>query len=745
MSLLEQRLAPSNGDSNGITNRPSNETVVAPIDVSSESNSNMSSSRKGQKAAWAKIESDESNQGGQKRNREDEDQHPHKGSPKTFKTEFNDNSLSKNPKAEPNENSLNDLNVTKYVGTKQRTIQSFFVNNTNAAAMSGSTVDLTMSPDKMLQGARGAGPSLNGINSSDISSPPALTIGSAGTGNRESEQQLQQQQRIDSGNRSGKNSQQTNAVISSGAMAINDLKSQLEKMRTLKEQAESKVARLDNELKGWEAKEKELEERYIRLMESFTQHLRSTAQIDAKRKKDKSALDCARLGKIVTIRQGPTSISDVWEDGYAVKDLANKAMELVERKEALEKRRKALQSRKRSAKKGQNTAGLAGGGDGIAVEDVFDAGVVGEVDLDILTEEFAVRAHMEQLKRDESGIAEERRLLEQEKATHMKELKRVQNEERSRFAKELPCFNRRYQLLSLLGKGGFSEVWRAMDMYERIEVAVKIHQLSPVWSDERKQSYIRHVTREYTIHRDMMHDRVVRLFDVFEIDVNSFATVLELCKGIDLDETLKTSPSKTIAEKEAKVILMQILSGLKYLNTPSQISDDMDTNGVGNNNISSGPRRQGIIHFDLKPANILFDEFGDAKITDFGLSKELFAEEGTSMEMTSVGAGTYWYLPPEVFDVQPRISNKVDVWSIGVIYFQMLFGKRPFGEGMSQERVLQDRVILNANKVDFPTGIKVSDEAKDFIRDCLTRDQQQRPDVLRICNHPYLRSIPKKI
>ena len=72
--------------------------------------------------------------------------------------------------------------------------------------------------------------------------------------------------------------------------------------------------------------------------------------------------------------------------------------------------------------------------------------------------------------------------------------------------------------------------------YNTLQVAVKVHQLNPTWSEERKQSYIKHVTREYTIHRDMKHPRVVQLFDVFEIDINSFATVLEYCKGIDLDE-----------------------------------------------------------------------------------------------------------------------------------------------------------------------------------------------------------------
>jgi tousled-like kinase len=70
---------------------------------------------------------------------------------------------------------------------------------------------------------------------------------------------------------------------------------------------------------------------------------------------------------------------------------------------------------------------------------------------------------------------------------------------------------------------------------------------------------------------------------------------------------------------------------------------------------------------------------GEAKVTDFGLSK-IFENEGDdSMELTSQGAGTYWYLPPECFEVgkvPPKISSKVDVWSVGVIFYQMLFGKK---------------------------------------------------------------------
>ena len=101
------------------------------------------------------------------------------------------------------------------------------------------------------------------------------------------------------------------------------------------------------------------------------------------------------------------------------------------------------------------------------------------------------------------------------------------------------------------------------------------------------------------------------------------------------------------------------------------------------------------------------------KITDFGLSKIIENEHASSLELTSQGAGTYWYLPPECFQMPPPpISSKVDVWSAGVILYQMLFGKRPFGDDLSQEKILSQKTILNATAVEFPAKPAVSDETK---------------------------------
>ena len=71
----------------------------------------------------------------------------------------------------------------------------------------------------------------------------------------------------------------------------------------------------------------------------------------------------------------------------------------------------------------------------------------------------------------------------------------------------------------------------------------------------------------------------------------------------------------------------------------------------------------------------------------------------------------------------------------------MIYGRRPFGEGKSQEKVLSEGIILNANRVEFPAdfkGVKVSEEAKDFIRACLTADQRYRFVLLQIITHPKL-------
>eukprot|EP01138_Halocafeteria_seosinensis_P006290 gb/GECG01006431.1/.p1 GENE.gb/GECG01006431.1/~~gb/GECG01006431.1/.p1 ORF type:complete len:499 (+),score=59.41 gb/GECG01006431.1/:1-1497(+) len=476
-----------------------------------------------------------------------------------------------------------------------------------------------------------------------------------------------------------------------------------------------------------------------------------------------------RLGRIVPHRTGPHNVYEAWEDGAEIKSVTAQKEELKARREALEKqqrtianaaRRKKAQYRKKGESDGEqdqvspfrmdhdedsngtdNTP--PGPDDHMAPSPMnppppkcgIDTSLLS--DLERVEEEESVKTALSVIRREELKLDNDLQRLKQEKAVLQKDLKRCRDEETSRFSHR-PILGEKYLLLNLLGKGGFSEVWHALDLSTVNEIAVKIHQLSPNWSDIKKSNYIKHATREYSIHRSLRHPNVVQLIDVFEIDLNSFATVLEYCPGQDLDQMLKQN--RNLVEREARAILIQVLSALRYFNNCGGPSG---TEGAEPAEASQQRRR--IIHYDLKPGNILFDYHRKAKITDFGLSKILEDGDGgdaSSMELTSQGAGTYWYLPPECFHVgssPPRISDKVDVWSVGVIFYQMLYGQRPFGDGQTQERLLQDKVILRAQDVTFPEKPPVTKEAKRFIQKCLTPQQHLRPDVKTICQDPYLR------
>ncbi|CAF3550504.1 unnamed protein product [Rotaria sp. Silwood1] len=331
-------------------------------------------------------------------------------------------------------------------------------------------------------------------------------------------------------------------------------------------------------------------------------------------------------------------------------------------------------------------------------------------------------------KREEYDLTQNLEKLDRERNIHIRELKRLDHEDHSKFNQN-NILNDRYLFLTLIGKGGFSEVHRAFDLCEQRYVACKIHQLNNEWKDEKKVNYTKHALQEYNIHKNLEHKHIVKLFDVFEIDTDSFCTVLEYCDGNDLDFFLKQN--KTIPERKARLIIMQIISALKYMNSEVKPS---------------------VIHYDLKPGNVLMGtgaNSGEIKITDFGLSKQMYEDvlDENGIDLSSQGAGTYWYLPPEVFaegPKPPKISSKVDVWSVGCIFYQCLYGRKPYGHNLSQATILENQIILNVKEIQFPNRPQVSNEAKLFIRRCLTYEVRDRPDVLQLSEDEYLKSYCKR-
>ena len=416
------------------------------------------------------------------------------------------------------------------------------------------------------------------------------------------------------------------------------------------------------------------------------------------------------LGKFGIQRFSHGQIMDYWEDGKKIIELKKNLENIKIQREELDKQRKRLSSKKNQKNQNQNQ-----------IEDnnnlnnnIMNNNNISEID----DSKGLLYFKMMQLQKEEAELKETKNKLEIEKSILIHEINLYNQESKCSFAQKKegwPLLGGRYQIIGLLGKGGYSEVYKAYDLENHMYVACKLHQLNPNWKEEVKDNYIKHTVRENQIHQEINHSKIVRHFDTIEIDNNSFCTVLEYCSGPDLATYLQRN--RVIQEKEARIIITQILEGLEYLNKlPNKI-----------------------IHYDLKPENIIFNNL-EVKISDFGLAK-IVESNNDRVQLTSQGVGTYWYLPPECFEEKKNvdISSKVDIWSVGVILFEMFFRKKPFGQNYTQDKLLKDRVMQNAKVVEIPSKPNISEECKDFIRRCLAYRQEDRYDVFQALESPFIK------
>ena len=407
------------------------------------------------------------------------------------------------------------------------------------------------------------------------------------------------------------------------------------------------------------------------------------------------------LGKFGIQRFSHGQMIDYWEEGTKIIEVKKALESIKNQKEEIDKQRRKISSNKSRKNLSEENSNYS--------------------ELDDSKE--LLNFKMSQLQKEEAELKDKKNKLEIEKSILIHEINLYNQENRCTFSQKKegwPLLGGRYQIVGLLGKGGYSEVYKAYDLENHMYVACKLHQLNQNWKEEVKDNYIKHTIRENQIHKEINHSKIVRHYDTIEIDNNSFCTVLEYCSGPDLAAYLQRN--RYIQEKEARIIITQILEGLEYLNKlPNKI-----------------------IHYDLKPENIIFNNM-EVKISDFGLAK--IVESNTDrVQLTSQGVGTYWYLPPECFEEKKNvnISSKVDIWSVGVILFEMFFRKKPFGQNYTQDKLLKERVMQNAKVVEIPNKPNISDECKDFIRHCLAYHQEDRYDVFQALESPFIKQEKNK-
>ncbi|CAD8078674.1 unnamed protein product [Paramecium sonneborni] len=320
------------------------------------------------------------------------------------------------------------------------------------------------------------------------------------------------------------------------------------------------------------------------------------------------------------------------------------------------------------------------------------------------------------LQREKECLQKQLNMLENEKLLFLKELKLDYDEQHALFKRsdQYPVIGERYVLLSLLGKGDFSEIYKGYDLKEMKNVACKIYQVNQNWTINSKSYYVNLVTKEFKVHKQLQHPNILKLLDSVEIDSNTFCTILEYCNGSDLSFFMKKYCS--IQEREAKLIIQQLLEAVKYIHMNK------------------------IIHYDIKPQNILLNQ-NDVKLCDFGQCKEL-EKEDSQLEYKTQAIGTYWYSPPECFlqgNNALLISSKIDIWSIGVIFFEMLYGIKPFGDVENQEIIMKQKINSNYEGLKFPNKPALTNDCKEFIKGCLSYNQRDRFDIHQAYNHPYIR------
>ena len=228
-----------------------------------------------------------------------------------------------------------------------------------------------------------------------------------------------------------------------------------------------------------------------------------------------------------------------------------------------------------------------------------------------------------------------------------------------------------FQILSLLGRGGMGEVWRARDPRLKRDVAIKVLPSAMARDPDR----IARFEREARAASALNHPNIVSIYDVGR-DKDTYWIASELIEGDTLRHAIESGPLRSAKAIE---IAAQVANGL------------------------AAAHAAGLVHRDLKPDNIMVTPKGQVKILDFGLAKQSRPlPDSSTAGMTDEGMilGTVGYMSPEQVRGEPA-DHRSDLFSFGVVLYEMLCGKRAFAGGSSAE-------VMSAILKDDPRELPVS-------------------------------------
>ncbi|CAD8059172.1 unnamed protein product [Paramecium sonneborni] len=264
--------------------------------------------------------------------------------------------------------------------------------------------------------------------------------------------------------------------------------------------------------------------------------------------------------------------------------------------------------------------------------------------------------------------------------------------------------NYKYDNKDYLGKGSFGKVYKGIMIDRNKEVAIKIMNMSQF----QDKSMLISLETEITVMKQFRHEHIVELIDVFGDDKYTYM-IIELCDG-DLRKYIKQKGG-VLQEAEALGVLRQFMSGCQEM------------------------IKKGYIHRDIKPENVLYKD-NCFKIADFGFATK--ADTSSNVKIFRQSVGTPLYMAPQLLE-RHSYTAKSDIWSIGIMAYEMVYGKQPW----PCRDIPSYALNIKIQPLKFPVDIRVSDEYQDFIKQCLKKEEKDRISWENLFNHVILNQIER--
>jgi predicted Ser/Thr protein kinase len=243
-----------------------------------------------------------------------------------------------------------------------------------------------------------------------------------------------------------------------------------------------------------------------------------------------------------------------------------------------------------------------------------------------------------------------------------------------------------FEIIELLGRGGMGVVYKARQLNLDRIVALKI--LPPL--EAMSPDFVERFRREARSLAKLSHPNIVAVHDFGESN-GLYYFAMEFVDGVNLREMIRTGKMRP---EEALAVVPKICDALQYAH------------------------EEGVVHRDIKPENILIDKRGRVKIADFGLAK-LLRRDATDATLTQTGMalGTPRYMAPEQLDRPETVDHRADIYSLGVVFYEMLTGEVPMGRFAPPSEkvhvdVKLDEIVLHALERDVERRYQHASEVK---------------------------------